>query len=415
MKHRYLSRSALVQWRRCPRLGYYTNVYGGMGVVSKTKSTALSIGTANHAGVQTLLTGLKNDDVDVDLAVAEALATYKEEIKPGLVTSRGRPIPERFVARVMRENQAIIEAAVRLFAAVRLPTIHEKYEILEVEAEHTIRLTPDLTLVSRPDAVFEHRFSGWLDVFSLKNPGAVDYRKVKDATVDMQGLSESFAVAYDYPDRHVNNVMMEHIVVGKEMSEEEEDGSGDDVDYPVRRTPLVRGWLRTLPSGTYEVAWRYEYENPNFDPAKPRKTGNFKNTRLSSKQGWSPVVAYDYPGGVTAWVRDLAAGLFIPKYQNPANEIFIYPPPYERRPAHIDRWLTQIIHEQTEISSKIEKVEAGIITLDQAFPMYEHSCYYPARCPFVDVCWKGRSIDDPALFEPRTPHHAQETSEPPED
>lgn len=407
LRHRFLSRSAMVNWQRCPRLGYLGQAYKGHGLSPKKKTSPLAIGTANHAGVEVLMKGLMNGSVAVDDAVDDALGVYRSETVTGLFG-----VSDRHIGFVRKEHEALIEASVRLYAAVRLPSIAEKYTIIEVEKEHTIALASHLSLMSRPDAVFEDKFSGDLDVFSLKNPGKFDSRKDKDATVDMQGLSESFAVAHDYPDHRVHGVMMEHIIVGKPKDVEVEDGT-DDGDYPTQRTPLVRGWRRvpTSESSTLETeyAWKFKYPNPNYDPSKPAKTGNFPKTALSAKQGWSPIAGYELAGGVKQWVELLSSGLMIPKGSYPSAEIFEYPPPYIRRPEHIDEWVESTIEEQTEISENLEKLEAGETTLAKAFPKYSHACRYPTKCVFYDICWKGASPDDPRLYEPRTPHHSQET------
>lgn len=399
INHRYLSRTAMTSWQRCPRKGYLGQVYGGRGISPKLKTSPLALGQSNHAGVEVLMKGLMHGVINVDFAVNTALGVYGTETERGLYG-----VPDRHVAFVRREHQALIEGAIRLYAAVRLPVVAEKYTILEVEEEHTIALTPSLTLISRPDAVFEDNFSGALDVFSLKNPGKFDFRKNKDATVDMQGLSESYAVAHDYPDHSVKGVMMEHIIVGKAKDVEVEDGT-EDGGYPIQRSPLVRGWFN---AATGELAWKYMYDNPNYDPSKPAKTGNFKQTTLSAKKGWSPIAGYDLVGGVEEWIENLSSGLMIPVGSYAANEIFEYPPPYIRRQEHIDEWLESTIAEQTSISERLASLEAGTTTLAKAFPKYSHACVYPQRCEFYDVCWKGHSPNDQNVFEQRTPHHAQE-------
>src|SRR6185312_6200925 len=147
----YTSRSAIELTQKCKRARFLQYHYKGRGISLATANVDLSIGTAVHAGVEILMTAIKNDD----------FYTLKSEVDPwvekavnwGITVIRcllkENEVSEEFHAEIV----AIVEVLIRLWAIQELPRIRDNFNVLWVEKELAVPLADDLILESRADAL----------------------------------------------------------------------------------------------------------------------------------------------------------------------------------------------------------------------------------------------------------------------
>jgi len=126
---------------------------------------------------------------------------------------------------------------------------------------------------------------------------------------------------------------------------------------------------------------------------------------------WVPMmVQTDYPGGIKAWIENLADGLIQPivmETDNLLEGLCVIPPPIFRDSDHMRSWFIQIRNQEKQIKDRIESSD---VTLNISFPQYTHSCTYPGKCQFWDICW-GSAKNDPigsGLYQLRIPNHPKE-------
>jgi hypothetical protein len=128
------------------------------------------------------------------------------------------------------------------------------------------------------------------------------------------------------------------------------------------------------------------------------------------------------------WIRMIASkeiqpecGDIIKKQVVTIGEVFA-------KQEEVKHTLAQITEQESVLASTYEcesyKAESnkteGNNFLDNYFPQYRHSCYYPTTCEYLPIChlkdWKGDSVNkdvrgDPigsGLYKWRVPHHKAE-------
>ena len=83
--------------------------------------------------------------------------------------------------------------------------------------------------------------------------------------------------------------------------------------------------------------------------------------------------------------------------------------PILRDSKQMGSWLTQTRTQEQVIKREIELSYVDQY-LDISFPQYTHSCTYPGKCQFHEICW-GVAGSDPigsGLYEWRVPNHPKE-------
>ncbi len=407
MTTRYTNRSAQIAFQRCPRAAYLGQFYPdetgkARGLSPRGLPFQMVTGIYVHKGVEVLLKQLQQKEVvNVEVAVDAALTAYAKEIGDlGLQSYGCDPL------QVREEQEMLIEGLLRGWALKRLPYFQSEFDVLEVEEDHHVLLVenPEIDEVCemefKLDALLKHKDTGLIYVLSNKTTGAVDQRKLNDAKTDIQGLSEMWGTE-KLKGLKVHGVIMEYFVTGRKEIEEV-DGGKEWVQW----SPLIRGWHNPTDIFGHNYAWRFSYDKPEGGSGRLGK-------------GWVRTTAKQYNGGVKQWVEDLAQGRFFPdmgKYQDPLETQFVSIE-YYRNPDDLSEWLESIREQELIVGERLKIVNESEGKLyDQNikrfFPMYRHSCNYPVKCQFHDICHGSSGIDPlTSGYDWRKPHHQMQMGE----
>jgi hypothetical protein len=380
---KFVHKTMLEQADLCGRLPYLRYHFAGKGVTKDgLPNPQTAIGSAMHKGCEKLFSS-----TSLELAQVEAMNEWNYETKDAW-----RYTPDHVSSQMRSEYLGIISQVLDLWHRVRYPAILAEYTVLNAEQKAFVNLTDDLTLMAKPDAVLISKFDGRLFDHSLKTKKSYNRIKHPKALIDIEGLTETTAIAMNYAGgklANVGGVLMEYLVVG-EMSKTE----------PVIWHPALRGWRRASPGGLtggYEYAWRWEYPNPDYDPATLWSKKNTKTKSLSKKDGWERCTYLDHPGGASGWLDDLLACRMQPLGLNPLNEIVYAPDPYVRAEGQIESFLTQTVAWARDWNQSLARLDAGEnIDAIPAFRQHREACLKfgeDYRCEMWDICWKGAGRD----------------------
>ncbi len=398
---RYVDRTRIIQYRRCPRSRYWMTEYQGIGIVPKALSIPLTTGTHVHAGADPLFrNAMAGQELDIEAAVAVGLDGYWRD-----VTARGFDLEENEVAaEVAKEQAALTEALIRLMGMKVVPwLLADGYKILAVELECEWEIAPGLVMMGRPDAVMLHEPTEEIHLLSLKTKKSWDSRADKANSHDDQGISETVCFEADnkeawekytelgFNGRKVQAVVMPHLLKG--------DRRKDKVTGQYTQAcPLIRGW-RQENRGETRHAHSYQWKD-EFGTRKLAMNGGSK---------WESFNAWEQPGGVKWWMEQLATGTIQPEAGDPLAQSVMIPTPYYRQEADIESWKEQVRQQEIEISCHLE------LPLDTVFPQYRHSCHYPGDCSYLDLCYgPPQMAEDPMATERfmwRIPHHELESNQ----
>ena len=434
---RLVDRSRNLSYNDCNRRRFLGYEWGGTGL-SKIKATIpLFIGSCVHTGRARLLLG-----DDADQAVRVAVAEYDDELK-----RRGLELePGEDAMYVADESEALIEALVRVYALVALPRLLEEYEVLEVEREDLWRdFAPGIGWMSRADALLLHKETQDLYVDSLKTAAQWDSRTDRQNQHDVQGLSEVAAIEdrlarwwnllhgriaasaeykadmrNEISDRmealldplegppRILGVKMVYLLKGRREQYPEDSGHWQTSSH------LLRGWMREGVTGQ-EFAWRYKWFGPDTYPDSGKLCGH------TLGKGWKRFNTWEANGGVKAWIDLLATGSVQPDAGNPFEQVVYEPQPYYRQQQDMDDWHQQAAAQELRImtdAAVVENVRTRLTpdglrhALNDCFPQNRHSCDYPSKCQFQEICFGDNSmLTNPlgsGLYERRQPHHQPE-------
>jgi hypothetical protein len=431
---RLVDRSRFITAQFCPRKRFLEYEWDGTGLSRVKQAIPLAIGICVHAGLAELLQGVAVDD-----AVKEALIEYDSEVK-----RRGLEMdPKEDAAYVYNESRALIEALIRVYAIVALPQLFLSYDVLEVEREDLWEsFAPGIGWMSRADGLLRERETGDLYVLSFKTAAQWDSRTDRQNTHDVQGLSEVAAIEnrlaewwkivrapgdmlhtlapsgslpetnltygswlrdLDAPPR-ILGVKMVYLLKGRR--EEYPDDSGQWVTS----SPLIRGWYREGITGT-EFAWRYKWFGPDTYPDSGKLCGH------TLGKGWKRFNVWEHPGGVKAWIDLLASGTVQPDAGDPLATIVYEPQPYYRNQQDLEDWHQQAAAQEGNIATcafsvAIETPSILRQVLNSNFPQHRHSCDYPSKCQFQEICFGDQTmLTNPlasGLYERRVPNHIHE-------
>ena len=403
------SRSAALEYQRCPRARYAQYMWGGHGVVPARTQVELVTGSAAHAGVGGLLNGATVDD-----AVGLAHAEFDRELA-------GQPLAgcegEAWEYTVT-EQKALVEGLTRLYAARARARLLAEYTVESVEREIVMPLTPELAWQARADAILRRRSDGDLYVYSLKTANQWSDRKDEENRLDMQGVSELASVEHLLGER-VMGVKMEFLIKGRRDRAKGEDG----VWRTLQDSALVRPW-RSM--GPFETRWAWQGSYPCADPAtckyhSKRPSANPYHN-LSTKDGWERVPVWEHMS-MKEWVGMLTSGEVQPEAGDPCDQWIVSPIPYYRNQQDVVRWRRQVTAQEARVFQGAEACNSIIAggpgdleeRCDEWFPQHKRSCVWPGACAYYDkdvsACTLvGETLQDPAGagLVRRRPHHEAE-------
>ncbi len=184
--------------------------------------------------------------------------------------------------------------------------------------------------------------------------------------------------------------------------------------HRVQDTPLAYAWMRRGPTPEdTEWSWRYSWQTEDIN----EKTGKPVTTKLG--KGWRKVPVWtEYPGGVKAWIEDLANQRIAPRHINALDALFPQSLPVSRRRDEIESWRRQVVVEESmaKVGSEIclnHPMPGDPRTFDEVldihFPQHTHSCFrFNSKCEFFECCWNPAVKADPlasGLYQISIPNH----------
>lgn len=438
-------RSKFEDFGKCQRYGYLVHHFLGKGIEHKRLNVPLATGTFVHEGIAFLMetTKLNNrlpNEEEIDAAVTYATSLYKKTAQEckGFVLEYGPEVDLTQAQKfTYREQIALTEALIRVYALGVLPRLWELYEIVIVEKQIDVIFDHEVWFHGVADAVLKNRESGQLVVLSLKTAADYDKRKEETDQHDTQGLTESWLVEYLLREmnEHVKGIKreIEHLTdnpfVGEKLSNNSKKfaqyvapfgelptmvegvlmvhlrkGSrkkDNEDQFYKNNTPLLYGYRKL--TGT-----EFEYAHSWYYPKPENKSGQGALGR-----GWEKFAVFepDSPFTVKQWVHMLAGGQVQADCPNPVTEATIVGDkdtwiPYYRNAEEMASVMTQIVSQEKEINVKVQALEAVVgdgmgvnpqfkVLLDESFPQNRRACFYPGRCGMVDVCFTESVGADP--------------------
>lgn len=422
-------RSRIIAYQQCPRsrwLGYHAGPEG-KGLQRKSKSLPLQFGSAFHEGVGALLSGKGIED-----AILTAFLFLTQALN-GQTSFDGEDPPDAVYSR--EEQMALAEALLRGWWAFEGQSFLEQFEVIEVEREGravlhegyirshayncgmNIGLKCDclrepeggLVLMFRPDALVRERASGDLYIVSWKTRAKHDKRSMEQDRHDMQSISEVWgiqqsmelenAVAGEHGDHYwptkIEGVLYKYALKGSRKK--------DDWDGLWKQgTHLIYGWKRVSGVLGEEDDWSWRYAWPKEDGVGESRLG----------KGWKKVPIWrEYPGGVKAWIDDLANRRVFPRHLDALSEVFPQSMPVERRGEEVDSWRRQVIAQEERVQTALACVNISKLPLDEHFPQHTHSCHQWSGCQFIPICHEGAAAEPGDLYQIRTANHPETEEE----
>ncbi len=433
MKTRYVDRSRVLEYQRCPRARYLGYEYMGRGIRSGRISIPLGAGTHIHAGLAELLLGQS-----VESAVTKAVDAYRADADKALgAVSLHLDHYDYTIA----EQSALVEALVRVYALRGLPALLDSYQVLSVEEEYEVLLAAladsaaeEIVFMSRLDGVLKKRSDGGIYVLSFKtDTGSRLEDKIEDARIDLQGLSEPWALesasekwadpAYDGPRPKwwwlgagpikVDGVKMEWLIKGSWT--EEPRGSG----LRWQDSHLIRPWGRPGPVSGWEFAWKYYTPCPGT-PHKIVKadgrTWTCKGEQATHGLGdsWKRIPIWEHMP-VKEWIEMLAEDRVQPGMGDPLGSTLYLPVPIFRTEADQKSRMAQVKVQEIEVARDVRLTNVMPEALNFTFRQHTAQCNHAfgGPCPFKPICFAADPQDALAGaldlgYIPRTPHHEPE-------
>lgn len=384
-------RSRVEHFQRCDRRGYYNHLYNNRGISRKGFDPDQLMGQCVHTGLESLLKGSSEDEAANDAIIRFCKDIEAGDLAPQMVETAGGFEAVKFNPAQRTFMVSLVEALVRGWARTRLPKIKEEFEILDVEMEEVVQLSPEVTFLTRSDFIARRRVDSSLFVFNFKTVKWPDGMWRKKFHYDQQTLSELLGPEARYG-KKFGGVIIEGLVKGTKNIEYPK-GSG--IRY--NNSPLLWAWVGP-DNSPFPADLKITYDWTDSE-GKPRRLGP-SYTRV--------------PASMVMPIRE-----WVDKVEREQPLLlegqFVTLPPVLRSDPEMESWKTSTIYREMEIQlglSVLENNPSSLAILDQQFPKNtsDGNClgFGETTCPFFSICWEGASPDDPDLYQPRTFNHPQE-------
>ena len=391
-------RSRILAAQRCPRERYLAYQHLGTGLQKKSKGLPLQFGSAFHEGAEVLLTPqvVPDNKVRIEIAVNTAKKFLRTQFEVAGVAFDGETPDDiqKAMEYGQEEQMALAEGLLRGWWAYEGEQFLDTFEVVEVEAEGRAKLSDDLVLMYRPDAVVREKATGDHYIISWKTTSTFSSRNIKQAKVDMQSMSEVFGVV-QARGISVEGVLYKIAVKGQRRK--------DNWDGLYKQSShLIYGWKKLGNGGGDEAEWSWAYSWEKEDGGGESRLG----------KGWRRVPIWrDYPGGVKQWITDLSANQIFPRHIDALQAIFPQSLPVERRKDEVESWVRQTVEQENRIAENLIDLDETILgfdeELDKRFPQHTHSCHSYSGCSFIPVCWEGVKAEVGELYQIRVPNHEE--------
>jgi len=399
------NRSAYEEYvTRCQMARYLKYHYGGIGITGKKDTFHLDVGTAVHAGIMEIMKRIQKNwslkDEYIEVGVEAGLDDYKKTID--LSQSKGSEAgtnkgDDIWTTYYQKTAKVLIEGLIRCWGMVEAPVIASRYKIVSVENDRRIRLTHDIDLEYKVDAVLIEKDSGDGVVYSIKTMGKTEYRQEKSQVIAMQNFTEVWGAMNEV--KRLNNqavlwkIRYVNLIKGantwnKELKRKEVDGY------------LVRGWKKKEGSKARGAQYVAEMVQWGEGEGKRLYAGAYEKFEVSRLKG-----------GVKRWIELLLSGRVEPgervlEYIIQVPEMLVI---YEH---DLISAMRQFVAGEREVRDKLEKVKSkGMDDIAKEFRRNYRGCYYPWKCEFTEICWGELAVQQdplgtrPELFQIRIPHH----------
>lgn len=386
MSLQHFSRSHQLDSQACPYRAWLTYGYrlpgaAVAGIQSRSLRAGMNIGSCFHEGMAKALSGASEEE-----SVGHALEEWAK-VKDRIVGEHG----EEFKSFNLRQAGCFVEQLTRVAFRVALPELRARYRISEVERELKVTLplpSGPLHWASRIDGGLAER-TGLTEahgVLSWKTCAGWDDRKVNEASVDIQGLSEPWA-ASQVLNRRIDFVQMVFLAKGRK-SEKQEDGTW------FHYSPLTTGMVSKGQPGGPQYSWKYNKGMERFFIFEPN----------------SPFTPKD-------WLDALQAGEIGPFNEDPLGSSLKILDPIWRPAEAQSQWLGQMSAEAERHRAAYREVDSasldpndpkGIEEILKVLPRHTRSCLWPVKCQFHDHCHLGDRVDDPEKWVAREPNHPED-------
>lgn len=371
------SRSRIVAYKNCPRLGYLTYDRADHGLEPVAISLPLANGIAIHEAFEAILKG-----VDPDTVVSKTLADYDALLKERGVSGEDLVHPDVLLA----EQKWLIEGLIRAWVRVRLPALRAEYDFVAIEKELLWPVgyladpnLPDNQLIDtvRCDVLARRKSDGGLFYIEWKTTtsGGEDWAKQWEHNTQL--LANTLAIEEVLSER-CEGVLIEGIIKDRRAIDK------------ARTSPFFGQRIQQ----SY-LCYGYKHE----------VTGEYRSSYTQAK-GWRKIAAYHEPDMTCAkWVNEVMAfedlqGLFAPL------------PPIRPNPEQLRKWRIQTIAEEQERQTKLHIVRSteDPTAIDVCFPQNDDHCfrYWGHPCAFEPLCFRSQIAEDPegsGLYRPRVSHH----------
>lgn len=392
---------------------------------------------------------------------------------------------------LFEEQSALVEGLVRAYARRRLRPLLDQYEVLEVEregewllsesgggradinfGEGTTHFSPgfELWFMSRPDALLLERSSRNLYLLSFKTAASWDIRKDRDATRDMQGLSEGVEVekrlarwwelahtisngwqsewpklqaegctpsmgAYlaglKSPPR-ILGIRYEYMLKGDRIYDKELTAELG-LDARTQRSPLTRAYMNPgMVAGeeSWNVSWQYLKEGGEQSNLYWKSWHGTPVFRYMKTKQWvdrleQTVETIGEENRAMGWTSKGQATGFLKSH--PLDDLFIPPIVVYRNDDELRDWIEQVEAQERAVAEHVEQVRAAKDAAEKRhllnihFPQHRRACEYPSTCPFAATptsdgpCFgSSMMFEDPLggdRYMKREPNHPQEVVE----
>ncbi len=340
---RYISRSSHEAFRHCLRAGYYRYLAGPYGTSAGLEPAVmekpLALGIAWHKGGEVLMhKGTGEEAAREALREAQRYPTLGDVEKNWLL------------------------AACLAWERTRAEEFHSQYDVIAVEEEVEVALSPNVILQARADAVVQDRNDGTYWVWNWKTASDIkDWNR--KWTFDVQAWTESLAM-----ESHLGLPVAGCIFEG------------------VYKGPIWNGMM------TSRLVYGYKKVDPVLG-------GTYSTERAAGYQRF-PVWEESFPfgEGISAWINWLPYDF--------VRGHFALSSPQMRNEQIVNNWLRQLVRMETDIDHIILTGSRDDVE-DYFVQNFDDHC---ARCPYLDICMLRATPE--ALIEegkliPRRDHHAK--------
>ena len=388
MSNTLTDRSRIIAYQTCPRKRFLEYHSRNTGVRNSKVNIYTSTGSMVHTGVEHILLG-KDIEESIDISLEE----HEKEVKDKLYALDENE-DQQFV---YNEQRALGESLIRVYNKVQYPRILQEYEVLEVEKEILYPLTDNITLMSKPDAIFRSKESGSLVVYSLKTASKWDDTSQKQFKYDIQGISELVATEYLLGEE-VESIKMDFLIKGSRQVLKDSNSGGNK---KIQNSFLIHPYM-------FDTGLSQEF-----------------NLKYTKSKGWNRVNIWEVMS-----IREWVDYLFSNRYDDLVgtgednSKVIVSPAPYYRSLEDIENWIQQARYQEETINRSLETLQMeckelvgpreGVnpsfyrLSINRLFPQNRQNCFnYGGFCSYVDICWNGLRTDS-SEYEARVPHHETE-------